>query len=706
MRNFLLLTFALTLGLIVTGQQKLSIEDAVLQQYGTLYPDRVNALQWMEGVDKYSFVEDNTLMIGDVKGKSASAMTLDQLKELSGLDLSRFPSVNWIDKNTFYFQSGNSFYTAALKGRGVSKSLELAEGAANVDYLRSANRAAYTIDNNVWVNINNTAVQITDNVEGVVSGQAIARYEFGISTGTFWSPDGNYLAFYEKDERGVTDYPMVDYSTMPASLMPIKYPMAGQQGELAAVGVFNTTTNTTVYLNLNRGVRDDSFYATNVGWNPSGKSLYVAVVNRDQNHMWLQEFDAETGNMIQTLFEEENEKYVEPEHAPQFVPSHDDQFIWISERDGYDNIYLYSADGTLIGHTDFQFPVTAVLGFDTKGTTLFVEATGADAVDNHIFKIDLKSMTSQRLTRVAGVHSGKLSSSGTYLIDTWSNLETPRVTEILLENGKIARKIKVSENPMTNYSYGTTEIFTQPAQDGTPLWCRMIKPSNFDASKKYPVIVYVYGGPHAQMVSNSWNGGAPLWMHSIAEEGFIIFTIDSRGSANRGRDFEQAIHRNLGTIELEDQEFVTNWLKSQPYTDENRFGVHGWSYGGFMTTSLMLKKPGLFEVGVAGGPVIDWNLYEIMYTERYMDTPQQNPEGFENADLTRHVKNLKGELLLIHGNIDDVVVLQHNMKFQRQCVKDDVQVDFAIYPSHPHNVRGADRVHLIKKIFRYFVEYL
>ena len=230
----------------------------------------------------------------------------------------------------------------------------------------------------------------------------------------------------------------------------------------------------------------------------------------------------------------------------------------------------------------------------------------------------------------------------------------------------------------------------------------MIKPINFDPKKKYPVLVYVYGGPHAQLVKNSWLGGAGLWLNYMAQQGYLIWTLDNRGSANRGFEFENSIFRNLGTLELEDQMQGINYLKSLDYVDVDRIGVDGWSYGGFMTISLMLKNPGVFKAGCAGGPVIDWKWYEVMYGERYMDTPQDNPEGYKNACLLNHVKDFEGRLLIIHGTMDPTVVWQNSLSFLQKCVDEDKLVDYFVYPGHGHNVGGMDRVHLWKKIEQYF----
>jgi dipeptidyl-peptidase-4 len=257
---------------------------------------------------------------------------------------------------------------------------------------------------------------------------------------------------------------------------------------------------------------------------------------------------------------------------------------------------------------------------------------------------------------------------------------------------------------MDEYALGVSEINSIKGIDGSELYYRMVKPSNFDPKNKYPVLVYVYGGPHAQMVTNSFNAGANLWMNWLAEQGYLVFTLDNRGSSERGFAFESQIHRQLGTVEMEDQLTGVEFLKSLPYVDSQRLAVHGWSFGGFMTTSLMLRHAGVFNVGVAGGPVTDWKFYEVMYGERYMDRPEENKEGYEANALTNYTKNLTGKLLLIHGTVDDVVVMQHNYSLIKKFVEDGKQMDFFPYPMHKHNVMGKDRAHLMEKVLTYVIE--
>jgi dipeptidyl-peptidase-4 len=392
---------------------------------------------------------------------------------------------------------------------------------------------------------------------------------------------------------------------------------------------------------------------------------------------------------------------VEPQFPAYFLPNNANQFLWISQRDGFNNLYLYDTKGTLLRQTKAKYDITEFLGFDFDGKHAFVMATGENPTESRAYKVHLNDFTMTEMTTIAGTHNVQVSENGMFIIDQYSNLSVPNTINLVTTEGRMIRNLHTATNPYAGKSIGKTELFTVPGPDGTSLWCRLIKPSNFDATKKYPVVVYVYGGPHAQMNTNSWLGGASLWMNQLAEEGYLVFTLDNRGSANRGKNFQQVIHRQLGTAEMQDQLAGVEWLKKQPFVDASRMAVHGWSFGGFMTTSLMLKSPETFKVGVAGGPVIDWSMYEVMYGERYMDTPQENPQGYQASNLTNHVKNLKGKLLMIHGMDDDVVVMQHNVNFLKACVDNKVQVDFFAYPGHAHNVRGKDRVHLITKIVEY-----
>ncbi|RNI25692.1 S9 family peptidase [Rufibacter latericius] len=696
----------------VTGQQKLlTMEDAFLNS--SLTPANLRQLTWVPGTNDFSYVSDkmDQLLRGNVRENARPVLSLTDLNAaLEKAGISKVSSVNglqWLNATEVLLtQNGTVFrYNPQTKTGQVSYKLDAA--AENKDFSPNKQRIAYTKGNNLFFSQNGAEnKQITQETNPeIVNGQAAHRSEFGISKGTFWSPSGNSLAFYRMDQTMVTDYPLVEVNPVPAKLNNIKYPMAGGKSHHVTVGVYNVASGKTIFLKTGEPAEQ---YLTNLTWSPDEKSIYLAVVNRAQNQMWLNQYDANTGAFVKTLYEEKNDKWVEPEHGMYFVPGHPNQFVWISERDGYDHLYLYDTNGKLIRQlTKGEWVVKDLVGFDKSGREAYFTSTAESPLERHFYAVELSTARTGRLTQGSGVHNISFSPTGQYFIDNYSSPVTPRTIRILdTEAGRVTKTLLVAQNPLQDYQLGETTIFPIKAEDGTDLYCRMITPPNFDEKKKYPVVMYVYGGPHLQMINNSWLGGSNLWMQLMAQKGYIVFSLDNRGSADRGRAFEQAIFRQVGLAEVSDQMKGVAYLKNLPYVDVNRMGVHGWSYGGFMTTSLMLKQPGVFKVGIAGGPVIDWRLYEVMYTERYMDTPQENPQGFEQANLLNHVKNLKGKLLMIHGTVDDVVVWQHSLSFLKKAVDEGVLLDYFVYPGHPHNVGGKDRVHLYKKVTQYFDEHL
>jgi dipeptidyl-peptidase-4 len=684
-------------------KKEISLEDAVLRQYPQFYPSSLPGLQWVADSDKISWLSDDyKAVLGKSipKGSTDTLLKADQVNQALGLDLKTVKNPNWLDENRFYFSHKNSYYTYDLKTGSGEKWLDIPEGG-NLDFNVEAEAFAYTIDNNLFLQPKNEeALAITSFTDkNIVAGQSIARNEFGISKGIFWSPNGKSIAFYQKDESEVTNYPILDITTTPGSLVEVKYPMAGQGSEKAAVGVYDLETQQTVYLKTS-GPKDQ--YLTNLGWGPKGKYIYLAVLNREQNHMKLNMYDAYTGTFIKTIFEEKHDKYVEPEQAVHFIPGSSEEFLWFSERDGFNHLYLYNIYGDLVNQVSAgKWEAHQIVGFDRSGTHVYISGTDETGLNSVLYKASLRKKSVRSLTTVQGMHNYELAGSRSYLIDNFSNMETPRKIQLIDSKGEAVETLLDAENPMTDYAIGQVEFKTIKADDGTDLHTRLIKPYNFDPSKKYPVLVYVYGGPHLQLISNRWMAGAPFWMYSFANKGYLVFTLDNRGSANRGFEFESVVHRQLGELEIKDQLAGVEYLKSLGFADTDRMAVHGWSFGGFMTTSLMLKTPGVFKVGVAGGPVTDWKYYEVMYGERYMDMPQENPEGYEKTSLLNKADRLEGDLLLIHGTSDDVVVIQHNLSLVKAFVDAGKQVDFFPYPMHMHNVRGKDRLHLMTKVLDY-----
>ena len=695
--------------LLWAQNKPLTLEDAILKGRTELAPQNIAGLQWIAGGSELCFQsEDGKAFIrrSPVGKKRDERISLAQIKAASGLELTRLPRINWTSDQSFYFQHKGAFYSYNTSSKKSAKVLELPPNAANVDYWADKNQAAYTVDHNLYIMSGQGESVPVVNVgnSNIVSGQAIARFEFGIVKGTFWSPKGNALAFYQKDESAVADYPLLDISTAPGKLQTTKYPMAGQKSETASVGVFHLATQRLVYLKVD-GPRDQ--YLTNLGWGPNEEFIYLAVLNRDQNHLWLNQYNAKTGELMKTLFEEQHPKYVEPENPVWFIPGKTDEFIWYSERDGFNHLYHYNTQGELLGQlTKGKWVVTGILGLSNSGKNLLVTGTDESGLNRYAYGVDLDNGEAKRLSESSGIHRYQLSDDGIHLIDAYSSLRSPRVIDIITTRGDKVVNLLAATNPLRDYKVGTTELIELKADNGVPLHARLIKPSDFEERKRYPVLIYVYGGPHAQMVSNSWMGQAPLWMNYFAEKGYLVFTLDNRGSANRGFEFENTIHRRLGEIETRDQMMGIEYLKGLSYVDANRIAVHGWSYGGFMATSMMLRQPGVFKAAVAGGPVVDWKYYEVMYGERYMDRPEENPDGYQKSSLLNYVKNLQGDLLIIHGTVDDIVVMQHSLDLIRHFVDEGIQVDFFPYPMHPHNVRGKDRVHLMTKVLDYVEESL
>ncbi len=581
------------------------------------------------------------------------------------------------------------------------------EGEGNAEWNKSSKAVAYTKDNQLFVrDADNKEFQLTsDGSREIVYGQAVHRNEFGIEKGIFWSPDGKRLAFYRMDQSMVTDYPQVDIDPRIASYEPDKYPMAGMTSHLVTVGVYDLDTHKTVYLKVGDPTNR---YFTNIAWSPDAKTIYMFELNRDQNDCRLVSYDTETGEKKAELYRETSDKYVEPLHPIVFLPWDDDLFIMQSQKDGYNHLYLYNKEGKLQRQlTKGNYVVQEVLGFNEKQKSIIIAANKYHPLHRWLYSVSVKDGKMTALVTADGVHRGELSMSGNYLVDKWSSPTTPRNIDLIEVKNAKASRLLTAEDPWKEYQQPIFECGTIKAADGvTDLYYRMVKPHDFNLTKKYPTVIYVYGGPHAHNVEAGWHWYSRSWETYMAQKGYVLFILDNRGSEHRGRDFEQATFRQLGQIEMKDQMKGVEYLRTLPYVDMSRLGVHGWSFGGFMTITLMTNYPDVFKVGVAGGPVIDWKWYEVMYGERYMDTPETNPEGYEKTSLLSKAKNLKGKLQIITGYNDNTVVPQHCLSFLKACIEAGTQPDFFVYPGEPHNMRGHASVHLHERITQYFEDYL
>ncbi len=555
-------------------------------------------------------------------------------------------------------------------------------------------------------------------------------------------------------------YSQDNASSLIAEMEPDKYPMAGTNTHVVTIGIYDLHTRSTIYLQTPKapfsapegattdpalktieapsGAVGGAVYFTNISWSPDSKTVYIFELNRDQNDCRLVSYDATTGQRLQELYRETSDKYVEPQHPILFLPWDNSLFIMQSQRDGYNHLYLYNIKGELVSQiTKGPWEVLDVLGFNQKEKSIIIASNEKHPLQRNLYAVNLKSLKRIPLDNGEGVHRAILSTSGTLLYDKWSTPTIPNAIDVVRLSSHpssltshpspLTSHLLVSPDPWKDYQQPGFLSGTIKAADGvTDLYYRMVIPRELydqlpldnkgnhspllargvGGEAKYPTVVYVYGGPHAHSIEASWHWYSRSWETYMAQKGYIVFVLDNRGSEFRGRDFEQVTFRQLGQIEMQDQMQGVEFLKTLPYVDMNRLGVHGWSFGGFMTISLMTNYPDVFKVGVAGGPVIDWQWYEVMYGERYMDTPQTNPEGYKKTSLITKAGNLKGKLQIIIGYNDPTCVPQHSLSFLKACIEAGTQPDFFVYPGAGHNMRGHASVHLHERITQYFEDYL
>jgi dipeptidyl-peptidase 4 len=713
MKKYLFAAVLIAITYSIAAQNKLlTMEDAMVRNRTTLAPEDLRQLQFVYGTEDYVYLKkmnnQDVWVKGNLKATEQpflSLVDLNQKLKTAGVDtVTSMPAIKF-DKGKEWILTvdSNKIALDPVTNRErivIDKTIAKKEHVEESD----AGYVAYVDNYNLFVTDGKNAHQVTtDGSKDIVYASSVHREEFGITKGTFWSNSGKQLAFYRMDQSMVTDYPIIDWTTTPATVNLIKYPMAGDKSHHVTVGVYDAERQTTIYLKTGEPAEQ---YLTNIAWSPDDKFIFIAVLNRGQDDMKLSQYDATTGDFVKTLFEEKDAKYVQPLVPMLFVKNNPSQFIWQSNRDGWNHLYLYDINGHLIKQlTSGHWEVVDVKGFNTKGDELFYVSTESSPITKTLFELDLKKGTKKLITVMPGVHNVQVNSTGTMVIDNFSDTAHPRMIELEEVKSNKTKILLHAGSPLAGFATGQMKLFTIANKTNDNIYCRLFRPVGFDSTKKYPVIVYWYGGPGVQMITDAWNGGASdYWFQYMAERGFIVLSIDPRGSDNRGKEFEQAVFRRQGDPQMEDLMDALHYLEAFSYFDQNRMGLFGWSYGGFMTIDFMLNHPGVFKVAVAGGPVTDWRYYEIMYGERYMDTPQENPEGYAATNLVTKVERLKGKLLLIHGLQDPVVVQQNSVRFVRAAIDKNVQVDYMIYPGHEHNVLGKDRAHLYQKVTDYFME--
>jgi len=719
-RSLALLLLAM-LSLPAMAQQQFTLEDLNFggNNYENMIPKNRSLAWWG---DQLVRLEDDTCWtVNAVNGKEKVLFTRAKLNkwaaleadslQVQSLEMLQFP---YAGKPLALVQNSVERLLFNFKTRKVEWRQRVDNAAQAQEWNDRSRAVAFVKDDNLYVTdgAGMTRQVTSDGSRELVYAQSVHRNEFGIEGGLFWNPQGTRLAFYRMDQSMVADYPLItvpeldDSTQVWATPAPEKYPMAGQTSHLVTVGVLDVATGDTVYLKA--GDPTDRYFS-NIAWNPDGNIVYMMEGNRDQNKVDLVAYDATTGRRLSTLYHEEHPKYVEPQHPITFLPWDNEKFILWSEKDGYNHLYLCDTAGKLVKQlTRGNWVVMDMLGFDEQRQAVIISANADSPIQQNLYRVDVSTGDMTRIDEGGrGWHYGSLSASGAWLIDSYQEPDVPRNIAIVDTRNNRQYRYFTAPDPWQGYTVPEYRCGSIKAADGTTdLYYRMVMPTGFEPTKKYPTVVYVYGGPHAHNVDARWHYASRSWETYMAQRGYLLFILDNRGSENRGREFEQATFRHLGQVEMQDQMCGVDFLRTLNYVDTARLGVHGWSFGGFMTISLMTNYPDVFKVGVAGGPVIDWKWYEVMYGERYMDTPQANPEGYAQTSLLNKAADLKGRLQIIIGLNDPTVVPQHAYSFLKACIAAGTQPDFYVYPGQGHNMRGHQSVHLHERITRYFDDYL
>lgn len=521
--------------------------------------------------------------------------------------------------------------------------------------------------------------------------------ELDLGTAYWWSPDSQSIAYLQFDISRQMIHPHVDMLGLFAKPEPQRYPKAGTPNADVRLGVVPAKGGDTKWMDLGE-MRDR--LAARIYWMPDSKALGVFRLNRVQDHLHLLSADAATG-ASHVILEEKDPYWLNIKNDFAWLAKRQ-QFLWASERDGYRHLYLYDRNGKMVSQlTRGEFEVTNLELVDEAGGRIFFESTEVSPLERHLYSVSLSGGPRTRLTKEKGTHSTTISPTGEYWVDSFSSLTDAPRTVLRDATGNVVATIREADRKAYDeFDVRPTELLSFKGADGALFHARLIKPVNFDPAKKYPAVVMIYGGPHAQTVRDVWAGMS--WEQVLAHRGFVIWQMDNRGSAGRGHLWEAKLHRRMGKQELEDQKEGVKHLISLGFVDSQRVGITGWSYGGYMTLYALLHAPEVFKAGISGAPVTDWRHYDTIYTERYMGLPSENASGYRASSPVFDAKNLKGKLMLIHNFGDDNVLYQHNMQMQVELQKAGKQYDLLVYPQKAHGVTGSLSRHMREAMIAFF----
>ncbi|MFN2576861.1 MAG: DPP IV N-terminal domain-containing protein [Pyrinomonadaceae bacterium] len=517
----------------------------------------------------------------------------------------------------------------------------------------------------------------------------------------WWSPDSNKIAFLQLDERQVPKFPVIDHIPIDQIMELTSYPKAGDPNPIVKLGVVNAAGGDVHWVD-NYKYKPEDLLIVRVGWFPDSKNVWYEAQNREQTFLDLNSANPDDGKST-NLFREKTNTWVEAiDEGLRWLK--DGSFLWLSDRSGWRRIYHCSADGRLINQvTSGDWDVRSIEAVDEEKGIIYFSAAEHSWIANHEYAIKFDGTGLNRLTMSEGNHRVSINSTSSHFLDAWTDVNTPTKVSLYDTSGKLLRPIDENKvEALSQYKLGKVDFLNVKTRDGFTMEAMMIKPPDFDPSKKYPVMSYTYSGPQAQQVRNAWGGATYMWHQMLAEKGYIIWICDNRSASNKGVNSAWPIYKNFGELELRDLEDGFSWLKSQPYVDSSRIGLWGWSYGGFMT-SYALTHSQTFKIGISGGTVTDWRNYDSIYTERYMQTPQNNPDGYLKSSPVHFAKDLHGKLLLIHGAMDDNVHMANTMQFLYELQKAGKQIQLMVYPKSRHGVTDPLLVKHLRQMMTDFI---
>ncbi|MDA3881684.1 MAG: prolyl oligopeptidase family serine peptidase [Bacteroidales bacterium] len=662
-------------------------------KHRNFYPTQLQHIQWVPNTSQCSYVRNDSLFTQNLSEPEKFIIDRSNLAQKIDFQLYSLPKHIWLNKSTLRFITDTAIFDYSTKKNKIKSSIRIPSNSYGIRHSENVN-FTYILNRNLFIRTQDKTIRLAIPKTYYVS-DSIYRNEFGYSQGSFWSARGDYLIYICKNDSAIPDYHYISTKTIPPNVSTYKYAFAGGNYEKIKIGIYSLQRDTSVFLSL----RTTEGYYTNPTFNFNENKIYLFHLNRSQDSSHLEEYDVETGKYIRTIFSETHAKYVEP-LFPVYFTNSDSSFYFISRKNEYQHLYSYSLPSnreTQLTHGNWE-----ISDIHINPSQIIAEGSSEkNPTNRYIYHITDSSVSVVDSTD--GTHTCVTHPTLPYAIETFHSISQAHSYSIFNTQNNTSKSIFSSVNPLEHFKTPNVNFGKiVAADDSTELYYSMIKPPDFSENKQYPVIIDVYGGPHLQIVRNSWMCGYDITSYILASQGYIIFSVDNRGSWGRGIEFENTTHLQLGQIEALDQKKGIDFLYTLPYVDTNRIGTYGWSFGGFMSITLLQQFPEHIQASVAGSPVTDWKYYEVMYGERYMNTPENNPEGYHQSSLVSHVDAIEGNLLLFYGGHDKVTVPAQSIEFIETCNSRGIPIETHFFPTQEHHMSGYHKLVVLEKIISFF----